>query len=153
MSGLLSSRIAIRRASVFHSADDSPVLPARTHRTPPYPAVPVVERGEDRNIMRKRGRDDERVEDLVRREEVVERPRREALRDAVRAAHPSVRPCGPAVGSSRYRRRRCHRRRCCRRRAAIVGKHRAAAGAESRAAGGEAGDQDRDGVDSKWEVW
>ena len=59
--------------------------------------MPVVERGEDRNIMRKRGRDNERVEDLVRREEVVERPRREALRDAVRAAHAFVRQYGPAV--------------------------------------------------------
>ena len=85
MPGLLSSRIAIRRDSVFHSADDSPVLPARTHRTPPYPAVPVVERGEDRNIVRERSRDDERVEDLVRREEIVKSTRRVAFWYPVRA--------------------------------------------------------------------
>ena len=35
--------------------------------------------------MRKRSRDHEKMEDLVRGEEVVERPRREPLRDAVRA--------------------------------------------------------------------
>ena len=110
MPGLLSSRTRdptcprerAHSATPFftHGAndgDDGLALRARNGRTPSDPAVPVVERGEDRNIVRKRGRDDKRVEDLVRREEVVERPRREALRDAVRAAHPSVRPCGPAV--------------------------------------------------------
>lgn len=46
----------------------------------------MVERGEHAGVVRKRCREDEEMEDLVRREEVVECAGREAFRDAVRAA-------------------------------------------------------------------
>lgn len=48
--------------------------------------MPVVERGEHAGVVGERCREDEEMEDLVRREEVVECAGREAFRDAVRAA-------------------------------------------------------------------